>query len=96
MQGFVGKRALPILQCGLNDSIAWPVVRVHSANPPRYPDGPLYVNVWDVWREAGALTVTLQQEEVGEKEANGKKEVNIETTTHKRVRFSEWRGKAGD
>lgn len=49
LQGFVGKRAIPILQCGLNYSIAWPVVRVHSANPLRYPDGPLDVNVWGVW-----------------------------------------------
>lgn len=74
LQGFVGKRAIPILQCGLNYSIAWPVVRVHSANPLRYPDGPLDVNVWGVWRVVGAVTVTLQQEERGGE--GGAKEVN--------------------
>lgn len=38
--------------------MAWPGVRVHSANhrPPTNPDGPLYVNV-----EEGAVTVSFQQ-----------------------------------
>lgn len=91
LQGFVGKRAIPILQCGLNYSIAWPVVRVHSANPLRYPDGPLDVNVWGVLGGACRHRHPTAGRTGGQRRRM-KKEVNMETTTHKRVCFSGRRG----
>lgn len=82
LQGvFVGKRATPILQSGLNESVAWPEIRVHSANhrPLRYPDGPL-----DVWRTLSPSPDSRKNgrgrggEGEGE-ELTNKKEVNMET-----------------